>query len=499
MAKLSTLSLRYVSNLKAPDKFISREDNEDIGRYRKDFQRDRDRILYSLVFRRLGGKTQVVLPVGNDHVRNRLTHTLEVAQIASIVAKSLYLDDMLTEAVSLGHDLGHTPFGHVGERAINYAMNNCEDYFESTLLPAEERGFKHNHQGVRLCCSLERLYPHLRGLNLTNFTLWGIKNHSGLSWKQCEHYADADADGENGRCYRKLVSKPCPNNGQLLVDYYKKYDRVCCNHGSKISAWSFEGHIVAFADEIAQRNHDVQDAYYAEILTQGEIIDAIYEHFGRLLDKVSKRNFEKLKDSKGYFIPCMSKFLLNFYHDNLISTSRKKLKELAGKYRIVKRKDFLNAYTHIDEKDHANAISFSEGLIAADNKFKQFIRQTILNSFSVQRMDGKGSYIINRLFQAYLRNPKQLHDTTIVYASMLMDNNQAHRKSPEVSKKEIGRLRDQMDRAIRREDRNFYPALMRAISDHISGMTDEFAFSEFSRLYQVHSRQEDMPSDRLRP
>lgn len=126
---------------------------------RPEFQRDRDRILYSKAFRRLKGKTQVFLAPEGDHYRNRLTHTLEVSQTARTIAKALRMNEDLTEAISLGHDLGHTPFGHAGERALNRV---CRE------------GFEHHLQSVRV---VEKLEKHGRGLNLTKEVRDGIKNH----------------------------------------------------------------------------------------------------------------------------------------------------------------------------------------------------------------------------------------------------------------------------------------------------------------------------------
>jgi dGTPase len=137
---------------------------------RMKFQRDRDRIIYSRAFRRLKGKTQVFLAGYDDHVRNHLTHTLEVSQLATSIAVSLNLNLMLTEAIALGHDLGHTPFWHVGERALNDIMNDG-------TIDSGNRGFKHNWQSIRVVEFLETAYRDYQGLNLTDYTRWGILNH----------------------------------------------------------------------------------------------------------------------------------------------------------------------------------------------------------------------------------------------------------------------------------------------------------------------------------
>ena len=115
----------YASVFAADDQAAVRDYNENQHAFRTRFQRDRDRILYSKEFRRLSGKTQVFVAGFDDHVRTRLTHTLEVAQIANTILRQLGLNELLGEAIALGHDLGHTPFGHIGERTLNYILNGC--------------------------------------------------------------------------------------------------------------------------------------------------------------------------------------------------------------------------------------------------------------------------------------------------------------------------------------------------------------------------------------
>ncbi len=133
---------------------------------RSEFQRDRDRIIHSTAFRRLAHKTQVFVPLGGDHFRTRLTHTIEVGQIARALARALALDEDLAEAVALAHDLGHTPFGHAGEHALQRCM---EAY----------GGFDHNAQALRVVTLLERRYARYDGLDLTFETLEGLVKHNG--------------------------------------------------------------------------------------------------------------------------------------------------------------------------------------------------------------------------------------------------------------------------------------------------------------------------------
>ena len=156
--------------------------------FRDKFQRDRDRILYSKEFRRLSGKTQIFVTGSDDNIRTRLTHTLEVAQIAETISRVLGLNVLLTNAIALGHDIGHTPFGHVGERTLNHIMNGCFDYYGyNNELIDEEKGFKHNLQGVRVASFLEENSDkNDGGLNLTKYCLWGIQNHTSRTYKDCE-------------------------------------------------------------------------------------------------------------------------------------------------------------------------------------------------------------------------------------------------------------------------------------------------------------------------
>ena len=140
--------------------------SEDISKYRSPFQRDRDRIIHSASFRRLKHKTQVFVNTEGDHFRTRITHSIEVAQIARSIAKYLNLNEDLTETLSLAHDLGHTPFGHAGENALDECMK-------------EYGGFDHNLQSLRIVMFLENKYFKFKGLNLSIETLEGLLKHNG--------------------------------------------------------------------------------------------------------------------------------------------------------------------------------------------------------------------------------------------------------------------------------------------------------------------------------
>lgn len=217
-AELETLSPQAAHACESLGRLRPEEPDE----YRTCFQRDRDRILHSKSFRRLMHKTQVFLSPEGDHYRTRLTHTLEVSQIARTIARALSLNEDLTEAIALGHDLGHTPFGHTGEDALSLGiarrMGREERY------AAGERLFRHNEQSVRVVEYLER---DGRGLNLTREVVDGIRCHTG-----------------------------------------------------SVRAQTLEGRIVATADRIAYVNHDIDDAIRAGILTEADLPSSTHRVLG---------------------------------------------------------------------------------------------------------------------------------------------------------------------------------------------------------------------------
>jgi dGTPase len=198
------------------------------------YSRDRDRILHSTAFRRLTHKTQVFIYHEGDHYRTRLTHSLEVAQIARAMARTLRLDEDLTEALALAHDLGHPPFGHAGERALDAVM-------------AEEGGFDHNAQSLRVVTELERKYASFDGLNLTWETLEGLVKHNGP-------LLGGEAGGGEAR--------PVP---QAVIAY-------CARQDLKLATYpSVEAQLAALADDIAYNNHDMDDGYRAGLFSFAEL------------------------------------------------------------------------------------------------------------------------------------------------------------------------------------------------------------------------------------
>jgi dGTPase len=198
---------------------------------RSAFRRDCDRIIHSTAFRRLKHKTQVFIFDEGDHYRTRLTHTLEVSQIARALARALSLDEDLAEALALAHDLGHPPFGHAGERALDECLSACG-------------GFDHNAQTLRVVTTLERRYPSFDGLNLTWETLEGLVKHNGpLTDKQ-------------GKPLARYAARGIPDG---IAEYNAVQD---------LQLWSYasaEAQVAAVADDIAYDAHDIDDGLRAEL------------------------------------------------------------------------------------------------------------------------------------------------------------------------------------------------------------------------------------------
>ena len=246
-----------------PDRSLGRLYPESESAFRSPFQRDRDRIIHAGAFRRLKHKTQVFVEHEGDYFRTRLTHSIEVAQVARTIARALGLNEDLTEAVALAHDLGHTPFGHTGEDALNALM-------------APYGGFDHNAQALKIVTSLERNYAGFDGLNLTWETLEGIAKHNGP------------------------VPAPLPF---ALADYNARHDLDLNSHASG------EAQVAAVSDDVAYNNHDLADGLRAGLFTDAEaaelpIVGAAYDEVDRAWPglELKRRRAEALRRVFGVMV-----------------------------------------------------------------------------------------------------------------------------------------------------------------------------------------------------
>lgn len=227
------------------DKSRGRKFATDTHPYRSAFQRDRDRIIHSQAFRRLEGKTQVFTPGLNDSYRNRLTHSLEVAQIGRTIARVLGLNESLTEAICLAHDIGHSPFGHAGEDVLNDLM-------------AEHGGFEHNTQALRIVDLLEHPYPGFQGLNLMYETRLGLAKHSG------------------------------PFDSPQAGDFSESHP-------------SLEGQIADLADRIAYNCHDLEDGLRSRLIEEDQLKDVeLFTRARQMIDaeKITDHTLRRIRTAK---------------------------------------------------------------------------------------------------------------------------------------------------------------------------------------------------------
>ena len=441
---------------------------------RDNYQVDRDRILYSKAFRRLRGKTQVFIAGYDDHVRNRLSHTLEVSQIACTISKALRLNVMLTEAIALGHDLGHTPFGHVGERVLHEISCGKIILREKGYCHEESgHGFKHNWQSVRVACDLEfhnRLYA---GLNLTKETLWGFLHHSSLKYK------DLDVP-----FYKELYEKKLPNE----------------------KCWSFEAIVVTLADEIAQRHHDIEDGLITGILERKNLIKYLRKAYSKMAGKNVEVFKNKLNEAwketyPEFYFDLLASAIVNFYVCEVVSNTKKLFNTIASLY-LGKQNDGKLFYSNkkiiwnefIKSIDSIEQRMMSEPLYKADKKVQNdYFKKRILLSHQAQKNDGKAAYVIKKIVEAYLTNPQQMPDNAIILLFTYLNAEANHtvsqnamnevlRKNKDISDN-IGDWRKELDKRNHNNDCSLKKALVRTVIDYVSGMTDDYALAIYEQLY----------------
>lgn len=401
------------------------------------FQRDRDRLLHSKALRRLIHKTQVFVSHQGDHYRNRLTHTLEVCQIARSIARQLGLNEDLTEAIALGHDLGHTPFGHTVEDLLHSILSGRENLGKEGL-GVDFGGFKHNWQSLLVVDMLESPYRFQyghEGLDLTAQVREGILKHTDLQ--------------KGGYCYSYYIDQL--NTEGLRLEYP--------------FPTTLEGQVVKIADEIAQRTHDFEDGLRARVIDLHEIIyrvergelALVKEALDRLGVKFSdiEKDFEKSSDNVSR---CITRGLIGIYIERVCRNSIKNI--MTYQEEIIK-KGFVNK----------PLIEMEKEMLPLDEELRSFIDNEILNSYTVNRMDGKAKYIVRQIFKAYYENPRQLPDVTL---------EKYHEISgiPYIRKIASKSVTEKTLQEMKRD-----PAFIRLICNHIAGMTDKYALEEFEKLY----------------
>jgi dGTPase len=394
--------------------------------YRTEFQRDRDRVLHARAFRRLKHKTQVYVPHTGDHPRTRLTHTLEVGQLARTMARALALNEDLVEAIALAHDLGHTPFGHSGEKTLVAIL--AGESSACPLPPAVTREvgtFKHNYQSVRVVDLLEQRYDH-PGLNLTDVVREGILKHT--SWKVRFPFPLPDREGLR-------LGLPCHLEGQL----------------------------VALADEIAQQTHDLEDGLYAGVIE----LDAVERL--RAAAAVIRRAGAAFREERSRFrrSAVLQRGLIHLFVTDAIRTTARNVGRFIAKRAIVDRTEWLR---HADEIS-ATTAALSGRIAEWLAELKGFIYRFIINHEDVNRQDHRARLVIGGLFRAYHGNPLTLPTYVLL---------RFHEAT--------GRpyLRDLPLPAIAAEVAAHYlesATFARLVVDHLAGMSDRYALEEYETLY----------------
>jgi dGTPase len=315
---------------------------------RSEFQRDRDRIIHSTAFRRLAHKTQVFVPLDGDHFRTRLTHTIEVGQIARALARALRVDEDLAEAVALAHDLGHTPFGHAGEGALEACMKPYG-------------GFDHNAQALRVVTLLERRYADHDGLNLTWETLEGIVKH-------------------NGPLVGPLAARPAP-------PYVLAFDSA---FPLELSTYAgVEAQSAALADDIAYIGHDIDDGLRAGLFSLDDIAGAS-ALVAKLLATIHARHGQ-LEPSR--LINELVRRVITGFVEDVIATAKDRLAAHAPRSAAEAR------------AAGEAMVRFSPSMKAAESDLKRFLFANMYRHEKVMGVWERARDAISRLFPAFFETP----------------------------------------------------------------------------------------------
>ena len=338
--------LTKLSNLAVPIQSTGRFFKEKKNNLRNDFQRDRDRIIHSTAFRRLKHKTQVFVNTTGDHFRTRITHSLEVSQIARTLSKFFNLNEDLSETLSLAHDLGHTPFGHAGEDALNDCMKNYG-------------GFDHNIQTLRIITILENRYYDFKGLNLSFETLDGLIKHNGPV--------------KDKKKFNKILGK----------NFFK-------NKINFLSNSSLEAQIASISDDIAYNSHDLEDGLKANLFKLDDLQNI------PILNKIIKKHIKNIKKKTiDLVIRQIIREIINEMVGDVIISIKKNI-------RVNQIKNLNDIY-----KSDKVIVCFSNQMKNFDISIKKFLKQKMYYHSKVNLKTNYGKKIIIKLFNKIKSNPKK--------------------------------------------------------------------------------------------
>lgn len=324
-----------------PDQSLGRVHDEPESRHRNGFQRDRDRIIHSSAFRRLKYKTQVFVYHEGDHYRTRLTHTLEVAQITRTLARSFMVNEDLAETVALAHDMGHTPFAHMGEDSLKEAM---QPYGR----------FEHNDQSLRVLTTLERKYPQWNGLNLSWETLEGVVKHNG------------PIIGEPHIAVRELQEQI-----DLRLNTYA----------------SMEAQIAAISDDIAYNNHDIEDGLRAGLFSIDDLEKV--PMLSKVIEQV-RNNYPDIAER--YLIQETKRDMIGAMVDDVLEETGRRLKQLSPE----SPDDIRNAGMQM--------VAFSPEMYENVQKLRDFLFNRMYKHYTINRIGVKVQRIVGDLFKAFHKN-----------------------------------------------------------------------------------------------
>lgn len=474
------------------------ENNPGVNNYRLDYER----IVCSKAFRRMVDKAQVFTSSKGDHYRTRMTHTLEVARISRSLAERLHANACLAEAIALAHDIGHTPFGHQGERSLDDILRG-RALKELELVPCGDGapcnpygGFKHNFQSVRVLAALEEKHSQFRGMNISAQVLEGALWHTGAPLKEgCDSCA-----GNKNRCCEKESFWYVPHG----VDKNSRrdfWDFVF--HEGDYAGFSYsrtlEGQIVAIADEIAQRGHDVEDALTAELITVDDFLDLCkmrsVDDLHHLLKKIDEE-IEAWRAGGKVFVneqrlrkDALSERIVEYLTDSVVKGSTSVTQDTCN----------VSSYGPLLS---GCAVSFDRSGKMVCEYLDSIVRSRVLASQEVSRFDNKGQMIVEGLFKAYYLQPRLLPATSLRRMAIVERSNGCPAALDlsscdfELGGDEIKAIQNADIAALpssRREAGHQFSLdaeeafkkkiLVRCIVDHISGMTDSYAASEYDRIY----------------
>ncbi len=331
------------------------------------YQRDRDRIVHCEAFRKLEYKTQVFVIFEGDYYRTRLTHTIEVAQLARTIGRNLRLNEDLIEAVALAHDLGHPPFGHAGEEALNTIMEE-----------ADCKKFNHNVRSFDIVTKFEKRYPDFDGLNLTNEVLIGILKHQTVF--------------DNPGTHREIKERIIKDEGP-----------------------TFEAQVVDIADSLAYLNHDIDDGLTSGCITKEDLLESeLWKKAVAAIGGVSKFTDQEM------FKYQMVKMLIDMQAKDFLRATQERLKKYDFKSsQEVKEYNFRLSRP---KKTGERLVGFSKTMTKERNHLQKILNDKLYHHYRVERMTTKARRILKNIFDVYVNNPQQLP------YNVYQRNKQYHRK-----------------------------------------------------------------------